>query len=464
MAPLFFLPVFAMPLLMGSEWQKQGEAPDAIEYRHNVYVSLTALSQLLDGTAAFADTTQPLGLQPLVLTSEQGSWLFPNGGNRVRSGDNPETNLAFPVLVHQGQHYVETREFEKVVGYTVDTAPQLTLRHKGRSLTLDPVRIDSSYQRHSVRDLAPVDRTVRTTATLEARTSLHTDDVHHIQKGTNLVVRRTANVDGTPVVIITDCGPTFKSYIANAEAVSARTEAVSTQGTDWALVRAWFEHEAERGQALCRGPQAKLDRAACLTVDLCWSLRPFEPDLLELFEAAARGEKPMAAVLFVSGRWTEQHPSEMDTLIHLSHRTGLDITWGLHSFEHPKTGQFMNDFTRDRLRNDTITQESQMLEWGIVPSAYYRFPGLIHDSERIKTILDLSLFPIDCDSWCAIAERESTKRVKSQFGNEVTSGSVILIHGNGNEPSGIPPFRRWVSQHPSWTLAPIHRFLPVESN
>jgi len=41
------------------------------------------------------------------------------------------------------------------------------------------------------------------------------------------------------------------------------------------------------------------------------------------------------------------------------------------------------------------------LQWGIVPSVYYRFPGLIHDRVRLREILGIDLFPIDCDSWLA---------------------------------------------------------------
>ena len=42
---------------------------------------------------------------------------------------------------------------------------------------------------------------------------------------------------------------------------------------------------------------------------------------------------------------------------------------------HPKTGQFMNDFSSDELYSDTLQCESQILKWGLVPSGLLVFPG-----------------------------------------------------------------------------------------
>ena len=158
--------------------------------------------------------------------------------------------------------------------------------------------------------------------------------------------------------------------------------------------------------------------------------------------------------LFVSGRWLEQHPTEMEKLVDWEQEQGAELTWGLHSWEHPKTGGFMNDFSAEDVKKDNLRVEQLLLEWGIVPTVYYRFPGLIHDPTRLKAILDLGLLPVDCEAWIAIQDG------KPPFGNPTQDGSIVLIHGNGNEPKGIARFQAWLEKHPDWNWKPIPAFLP----
>jgi hypothetical protein len=99
--------------------------------------------------------------------------------------------------------------------------------------------------------------------------------------------------------------------------------------------------------------------------------------------------------------------------------------------------------------------EHDLLEWGIVPTVYYRFPGLIHDRVRLETILGLNLLPIDCDSWIALAGSAHP------YGRPVGDGSIILVHGNGNEPRGIVRLRTWSGDHRDWSWKPLADFLPT---
>jgi hypothetical protein len=88
-----------------------------------------------------------------------------------------------------------------------------------------------------------------------------------------------------------------------------------------------------------------------------------------------------------------------------------------------------------------------------VPTVWYRFPGLIHDQTRLSTILSLDLFPIDCDAWLAVQGSGHA------YGNPVQDGSIILIHGNGNEPAGIRLWHQWLQKHRTWRLAPLKEFI-----
>jgi hypothetical protein len=91
-----------------------------------------------------------------------------------------------------------------------------------------------------------------------------------------------------------------------------------------------------------------------------------------------------------------------------------------------------------------------------VPTVYYRFPGLIHDRIRLQEILDLDLFPIDCESWLALIGKQKPE----PFASPVRDGGIILVHGNGNEPQGIPLLDAWLQEHRDWHLGPLAEFFP----
>ena len=68
-----------------------------------------------------------------------------------------------------------------------------------------------------------------------------------------------------------------------------------------------------------------------------------------------------------------------------------------------------------------------MLKNGLLPSAFFRFPGLVSDQQLVYRITDLGLIPIGTDAWLA-------------KGQQPQAGSIVLIHGNGNEPVGVDDF------------------------
>ena len=54
-------------------------------------------------------------------------------------------------------------------------------------------------------------------------------------------------------------------------------------------------------------------------------------------------------------------------------------------------------------------------------------PGLVSDSNIFDKVISYGLIPIGSDAWLA----------KNQIPGQ---GSIVLIHGNGNEPVGIEKF------------------------
>jgi len=164
----------------------------------------------------------------------------------------------------------------------------------------------------------------------------------------------------------------------------------------------------------------------CLTVDLCPSKRPFER---ELFDALATGAAPVPVAVAVTGAWLLSHPEELLYLKRESAAGRLAVTWVNHSFHHPYEPQvplartFLltpgTDFDAE-----VLEVEKLLLARGLVPSPFFRFPGLVSDAATVKRLRELSLIPIGADAW--LAKGEHPKK-----------GSFILVHGNGNEPKGI---------------------------
>ena len=165
-----------------------------------------------------------------------------------------------------------------------------------------------------------------------------------------------------------------------------------------------------------------------LTVDLCPSRRPFEREMFEATAAQGKG-KPAPVAVSITGIWLEKHPEELAYLKKEAAAGRLAITWVNHSYHHPyqpKVPLQQNflltpgtDFTRE-----VLDLEQQLLAHGLVPSPFFRFPGLVSDGSSMKRLRLLSLIPVGSDAW--LAKGESPRK-----------GSFILVHGNGNEPKGV---------------------------
>jgi hypothetical protein len=168
-----------------------------------------------------------------------------------------------------------------------------------------------------------------------------------------------------------------------------------------------------------------------LTVDLCPSKRPFERELFDSVAALGKGA-PVPVAVAVSGVWLENHPEELSFLQRESAAGRLAITWVNHSFHHsydpraPLARNFLLTPGTD-FPGEVLELERLLLARGLVPSPFFRFPGLVSDAATMQRLRELSLIPIGADAW--LAKGESPKK-----------GSFILVHGNGNEPKGVKLF------------------------
>ncbi len=170
-----------------------------------------------------------------------------------------------------------------------------------------------------------------------------------------------------------------------------------------------------------------------LTADLCPSHRPLDrivfTDIVKQFQYI---EKPVPIALSVSGLWMNKHQADLQWLKQLQNEHEIYITWINHSYNHrvsaklPLKENFLLEPGTD-ITKEVLETEKDMLKNGLLPSVFFRFPGLISNQQLVYTLTGFGLIPIGSDAWLA-------------KGQQPHAGSIVLIHGNGNEPVGVNDF------------------------
>ena len=170
-----------------------------------------------------------------------------------------------------------------------------------------------------------------------------------------------------------------------------------------------------------------------LTADLCPSHKPLDRRIFTtMFAEFKKVEKPVPIALSVSGLWMLKHVADLEWLKKLRDEGEIRITWVNHSYNHrvSKTEPLKMNFLLEPgtdINYEVLATEQLMLKNGLVPSAFFRFPGLVSDQQLVYKITDYGLIPIGSDAWLA-------------KGQQPEAGSIVLIHGNGNEPVGVEDF------------------------
>ncbi|MGD0583236.1 MAG: hypothetical protein ABR974_09860 [Bacteroidales bacterium] len=170
-----------------------------------------------------------------------------------------------------------------------------------------------------------------------------------------------------------------------------------------------------------------------LTIDLCPSKLPLDRIIFtDLIKEIGEVEKPVPIAVCITGRWLETHPGDLRWLDSLSSAKELSIVWINHSYNHytyddlPLNKNFMLASGTD-IDAEVLDNEIALLEKNIVPSVFFRFPGLVSNRDVYDHILSLGLIPVGSDAWLAKGQKPG-------------NGSIVLIHANGNEPIGVNDF------------------------
>lgn len=180
------------------------------------------------------------------------------------------------------------------------------------------------------------------------------------------------------------------------------------------------------------------EKGIALTIDLCPSHKNLDRVIfLSLINEFKKIETPVPVAISVSGKWLLKHGEDLTWLKQLVMQRALNITWINHSFNHevnslPLRSNFL--LSKDtNLDIEVLENEKLMLKNGLTPSIFFRFPGLVSDQQIVEKIVSYGLLPVGSDAWLA----------KGQVAN---NGSIVLIHGNGNEEIGVKDFIKLLQQ------------------
>jgi peptidoglycan/xylan/chitin deacetylase (PgdA/CDA1 family) len=168
-----------------------------------------------------------------------------------------------------------------------------------------------------------------------------------------------------------------------------------------------------------------------ITIDMCPSSKPYEKKLFDhLEQLGLKLGKPVPVALCLSGSWLLYHEDELADL----KARYLDITWVNHSFTHPVENDFLNN-PEINVPFEIEANTKLFKKRGLKVSRFFRFPGLRHSEQNLKDLDDLGYIALDADAWVG-------------KGQEIVGGSIILIHGNGNEqPEIVDRFIRYLKFH-----------------
>jgi len=188
-----------------------------------------------------------------------------------------------------------------------------------------------------------------------------------------------------------------------------------------------------------RGLKSGYKDAYALTVDMCPSSKEgFE---LDFFETLIKRKEAFPVSISMTKKWALQHPEEFEMIKVWDDQKKLKITWINHGAAHPYKRHipieknFINlkgvDFKKEVLDNENF-----LLQEGRVPSVFYRFAGLVSNDEDFNYLVkELGLIPLGSSAWLA-------------KGEPIQKRSIVLIHGNKNEPLGIKLYLKSKNRSP----------------
>lgn len=174
-----------------------------------------------------------------------------------------------------------------------------------------------------------------------------------------------------------------------------------------------------------------------LSFDLCPSSKPLDREVIQkIIDGSPR---PVPLMFCLTGKWADGHPGDLAWLDELQAQGQVKITWVNHSETHPYNQRkplkqnFLLTPGTD-LGAEVLGMEKKEAEAGRPLSVFFRFPGLVSSPALVNQLMDWGLIPLGAGSWVN----------KDQ---PLYAGLIFLMHANGNEPTGLTKFLRWLEEH-----------------
>ncbi len=189
-----------------------------------------------------------------------------------------------------------------------------------------------------------------------------------------------------------------------------------------------------------------------LTVDLC-PAGSNEPLTRQIFLDAEKthpgGKVPIG--VSVTGKWMENHPGDLAWLKEQERQGKLAITWINHTYDHAyketrQDGREVRTLMLEpgkSFEKEVLETERTMIQNGLTPSVFFRFPGLVSSKPLMEDLRKMSLIPLGSNAWLALGADQLPK-----------DGSIILVHGNGHEESGVRILSTYIQHHKELRLGP----------
>ena len=133
------------------------------------------------------------------------------------------------------------------------------------------------------------------------------------------------------------------------------------------------------------------------------------------------------------------HDKDLAWLVSQVDSDHIDPTWINHTDHHAYIKGLRDSrnflfLPGTDVGSEILGAEAEMIRRGLTPSPFFRFPGLMDNQALFTKVLSTGLLPVGSDAWLAKNQKPST-------------GSIVLIHGNGNEPLGVADFLHLLDHH-----------------
>jgi len=179
------------------------------------------------------------------------------------------------------------------------------------------------------------------------------------------------------------------------------------------------------------------NKYVALTIDMCPSSKGISQNVYDkLVQLSEQKGEAVPIGVAMTAAWKDRHSERFDWLKRQARQGKLKIEWINHSYHHhykrdvPLAQNFMRKSGTD-VAHEVLGNEISMLQGGVTPSVFFRFPGLVSSESMMNSLTDWGLVALGSQAWLG-------------KGEQVLEGSIILIHGNRNEPRGEVKFMDYV--------------------